>query len=414
MDRRRFLTTTSASVTALAASFGGLRSAKAQASPSPDVIVIGAGTFGAWTAYHLSQRGAKVVLVDAYGPGNSRASSGGETRQMQADRTSRVYTESARNSYAWWKRLETESGVPIVLDTGKLMLSATDTNIGDARAIMDNHAASAIPGAELLDADELRYRWPQIHSDDIAWGLYTRGTGGAVMMARRGIETVAKQLVRNGGESVIAHCTPERDANNTITRLRLHDGSTLKAAHYVFACGPWLPRVFPELLQSRLNVQRRDVLFYGSPPGDDRFAYPNLPTWSIIGSGYYGFPDIESRGFKVAPYPDLNAIDPDVDERLITPQSVKRGRAFLAHRFPGLGEMPITESRVCQITHTVDYDFIADRYPGSDNAWIVGGGSGHGFKHGPAVGEYVARRVLGEPVDPEFTTTFAAMKAEFA
>ena len=410
MDRRTFLQTSGMSI---AASVAGIRSVKAQTRPAADVIVVGAGTFGVWTAFHLNRLGAKVTLLDAYGPGNSRASSGGETRQIQADLTSPVYTQSAKDSYGWWKRMEEESGVPIVLDTSKLMLSTTDENRNDAVTIKQHHKASAIPDAEILGPDELRYRWPQLHSDDISWGLLTHGAGGAVMMARKGVETVAKQLAKNGGEVRIAHCTPELDENNNVTRITLQDGSTLTAGQYVFACGPWMARLFPELLSSRLRVQRRDVLFYGSPPGDARFAYPNLPTWSVRDSGYYGFPDIEHRGFKVAPWPDLNSINPDVDERLTVPQTVKRGREFLAHRFPGLGKMPITEARVCQITSTVDSNFIADQHPGSDNTWLIGGGSGHGFKHGPGVGEYVAKRILGKEVDPRYTETFVAMKGEF-
>ena len=122
--------------------------------------------------------------------------------------------------------------------------------------------------------------------------------------------------------------------------------------HFVFACGPWLPKLFPEHLGTRLRVQRRDVLFFGSPAGDNRFAYPNMPAWSIVRSGFYGFPDIQGRGFKVAPYPDYNSIDPDTDERLVSPNQVKRSREFLAHRFPGLTEAPISETRVCQVTDT--------------------------------------------------------------
>jgi glycine/D-amino acid oxidase-like deaminating enzyme len=174
-----------------------------------------------------------------------------------------------------------------------------------------------------------------------------------------------------------------------------------------------LPKVFPELLSNRLRVQRRDVLFYGSPPGDSGYAFPNMPTWSVIGSGYYGFPDIENRGFKVAPYPDYNTIDPDVDERLIMPHQVKRGRAFLRQRFPGLADMPVSETRVCQVTDTSNQDFMAGSHPGSDNTWIVGGGSGHGFKHGPAVGQHVANQVLGEETDAGFNRTFAVLKPEF-
>ncbi len=414
MNRREFLSATGVSLAGASIGLQGAGLAKAQTSPSPDVAVIGAGTFGAWTAYHLNRLGASVTLVDAYGPGNSRASSGGETRQMQADSRSDVYTRSAIDSYRWWKRIERESGVPIVLETGKVMLSTTDRNVGIAEELRARHAEYGLGDAEILGPDELRYRWPQIHSDDINWGVYTEKAAGCVMMARKGVEVVAREMVKNGGELRIAYCTPTLDANGNVQNVRMQDGSVLNAQHYVFACGPWLPKLFPELLSKRLRVQRRDVLFYGSPPGDSSYAYPNMPTWSVIASGYYGFPDIENRGFKVAPYPDNNTIDPDNDERMIMPHQVKRGRAFLQRRFPGLADMPISETRVCQVTDTTDRNFMADTHPGSDKVWIVGGGSGHGFKHGPAVGEHVAKRILGETSDDGYAQAFTVMKEEYA
>lgn len=410
MNRRDFLGSASLASVGLA----GARLGKAQTSSSPDVAVIGAGTFGAWTAYHLNRLGAKVVLIDAYGPGNSRASSGGETRQMQADMNSDVYTRSAIDSYAWWKRIELESGVPIVLETGKLMLSTSADNVSIAEEMKSRHAEYGLGDVEILEQDEIRHRWPQVHSEDIHWGAYTEAAAGCVMMARKGVETVANEFVKQGGELRVAYCTPTLDASGNVLSVTTQDGGVVSAQNYVFACGPWLKTLFPELLAKRLLVQRRDVLFYGSPPGDNSFAFPRMPTWSVMGSGYYGFPDIENRGFKVAPYPDYNTIDPDTDERLIMPHQVKRGRAFLRRRFPGLGDMPISETRVCQVTDTADRHFMGDRHPGTDNVWIVGGGSGHGFKHGPAVGEHVAKRVLGQAADDAFTEAFVVEKAEFA
>ena len=413
MNRRDFLGASGAGLATVSLAFQGTRVAKAQTSSSPDVVVIGAGTFGAWTAYHLNRLGARVTLIDAYGPGNSRASSGGETRQMQADMSSDIYTRSAIDSYRWWKQMETESGVPIVLETGKVMLSTTDDNVGIAEEMRARHKEYGLGDVEILERSELRYRWPQLHSEDLRWGAYTERAAGCVMMARKGVETVANAFVKQGGKLRVAYCTPTLDRNGNVVSVRTQDGEALNAQHYVFACGPWLRQLFPELLEKRLLVQRRDVLFYGSPPGDASFAYPAMPTWSVIGSGYYGFPDIESRGFKVAPYPDKNTIDPDNDERLIMPHQVKRGRAFLRHRFPGLGDMPISETRVCQVTDTADRNFMADRHPGSDNVWIVGGGSGHGFKHGPAVGEHVAKRIVGESADDGYVAAYTVMKDEF-
>ena len=414
MNRRDFLSASGASLAGVSMGLQGTRSAKAQTATSADVIVVGSGTFGAWTAYHLNRKGAKVMLVDAYGPGNSRASSGGETRQMQADTRSDEYTRSSIDSHNWWKQVQRESGVPIVLQTGKVDLSLSADDFDAAEERVARHERFGIPGTEILDPDEIRYRWPQMYSGDARWGIYSEGAAGSVMMARKGVETVANQFAKQGGELRIAHCQPNVGANGRVESLATQDGDTLTAGQYVFACGPWLPKLFPKLLGSRLRVQRRDVLFYGSPPGDSRFAYPAMPTWAIRGSGYYGFPDIESRGFKVAPYPDYNPIDPDTDERMIMPHQVRRGREFLKHRFPGLADMPISETRVCQVTDTIDRNFIADVHPDSDNTWIAGGGSGHGFKHGPAVGEHLAKRILGEDVDDGYSRAFTVMKGEFA
>jgi len=147
--------------------------------------------------------------------------------------------------------------------------------------------------------------------------------------------------------------------------MRDAGGKSLKAQYYVFACGPWLGQLFPDLLLPKLQVQRRDVLFVGTPAGNDQFSHPNLPSWSIYGSGYYGFSDIEGRGLKVAPYPDYNSFDPDMDERIVK------------------------------------------------NTWIVGAGSGGGFKHGPSIGEYAAKRILGEEVDLAYTQLFKLKEKDF-
>ncbi len=413
MNRREFLSRTGAGLAAASIDLASAQSASPRTTRSPDVAVIGAGTFGAWTAFHLNRMGARVLLLDAYGPGNSRASSGGETRQMQADRTADAYLRSSVDSYVWWKRLEDEARIPLVLETGKLMLSTTNDHLANSQTIQARHREFGLAEVEILDADELRYRWPQLHSDDLAFGAFAKNAGGSVIMARRGVGVVADQFVRQGGQLKRAYCTPRFDTAGRVDGIETQNGDRIAAGHYVFACGPWLARVFPDLLEKRLQVQRRDVLFFGSPPGNTDFAFPRLPTWSVAGSGFYGFPDIEKRGFKVAPYPDRNAIDPDVDERLIVPHQVKRCRDFLRHRFPGLGAMPVTETRVCQVTNTSDGHFMAGLHPGIDNVSIVGGGSGHGFKHGPAIGEHAAKQVLGQPIDPDFERTFGTLKAEF-
>lgn len=419
MDRRKFI-----QITALGAGGALLGGEAAWGASGPailprrygssDVVVVGAGAFGGWTAWHLNRKGAAVTLLDAYGAGNSRASSGGETRLMQVASPGRpVYVRMAQRAYALWSELEESSGERLMLSTGRLALYPEGADRRAVVAAITPLSELGVAGTEILDRAEIRHRWPQIHSDDIAFAAYDGGgVGGSTLMARRACQVVAREVERAGGEIRVARALPEFPAAGRLSELRLGDGETIRARHYVFACGPWLPKLFPELLARRLQVQRRDVLFHGVPPGDSRFSYPELPEWSVQGSGWYGFPDIDNRGLKAAPYPDLNSLDPDADERLVTPQQVKRAHDFVAHRFPAVAGQPVIESRVCQVTNTTDGDFLVDRHPDLENVWIVGGGSGHGFKHGPAVGEYAARRVLGEATDVKYDQTFRLRSEE--
>ena len=411
MKRRKFVQLSGAGMLAVP-TIKPSASWKKMATNSPDIIVLGAGTFGLWTAYHLNQMGAKVTLVDAYGPGNSRASSGGETRLIQTDNDNKVYVQSAVRSYDWWKKLEEDSGERLVLSTGRLAMLQEEKYRQYALNRKKQHEAQGIKNTEVLNQDEIRYRWPQIYSDDIVAAMYNDGgPSGSTLLARKGCQVVAKQFEKNGGTLQIAHGKPViKDGKVEGVML---GNQTMKAQYYVFACGPWLPKIFPELLLPKLEIQRRDVLFVGTPPGDNQFSFPNLPEWSVYGSGFYGFPDIEGRGLKVAPYPDYNTFNPDTDERLINHYQVKRTHDFVKKRFPALGDQPITESRVCQVTNSTDGNFIIDQHPSSDNTWIIGAGSGHGFKHGPAIGEYAANRILGKQSDQEFDQLFKIKEASF-
>src|SRR5262249_23344086 len=123
-----------------------------------------------------------------------------------------------------------------------------------------------------------------------------------------------------------------------------------------------------------------------------------------FGAEIYGIPDLENRGFKISIDRHGMEIDPDTAERSVTESVLTEVRAYLAHRFPSLKDAPLLEARVCQYENTSSGDFLIDRHPDFDDAWLVGGGSGHGFKHGPALGEYVAARIVeGGEVQERFT-----------
>lgn len=173
------------------------------------------------------------------------------------------------------------------------------------------------------------------------------------------------------------------------------EGETITAGTFVFACGPWLAQVFPNLLGERIFPTRQEVYFIGVPPEDSRFRAPEMPAWIFEADEIYGLPDIESRGFKIALDSHGPAFNPDTGERIVTRDGVRGVRAYLAKRFPALKDAPVVETRVCQYENTSNGDFLIDRHPQLVNVWLVGGGSGHGFKHGPAVGEYAAALVDG-------------------
>ena len=355
-----------------------------------DVVVIGAGAFGAWTAQHLSKAGARVTLVDGYGPGNSRSSSGDESRILRCGYgPDEIYSRFARRSRELWRELEArhDSGVPLWHQCGVLWTaSADDPYVVQTLATLRNgqHAV------EVLDRASLQSRYPRFQTGDVERAMIEPDAG--VVMARRAIQVLTADLSSSGVRLVQARAVAP-STRGGITALRLTDGTELSAARFVFACGAWLPAVFPEQLGQRITPTRQAVMYFGTPPGDGQFTASRMPAWIDFGTGMYALPDLEGRGVKVGIDAHGARFDPDTGERTLDRESVKAARTWLRRRIPALSDAPLVESRVCQYENTSNGDFLIDRHPDHENVWIVGGGSGHGFKHGPAVGEYVTRLI---------------------
>lgn len=359
-------------------------------------VVVGAGVMGAWTALWLRRRGLDVTLLDAYGAGNSLASSGDETRVTRsAHGTDAHYAGWQRRALEHWRELERRRGERLYVPTGVLWLARAEVGVE-----ADSHATLAALGVpvERLSAVELASRWPQITADDLAWGLY-EPEGGA-LMARRGVAAVARALEQEGGRYRRARLVRDGGAGSPpAAGVALSDGSALQADVVVFACGAWLAGLFPELLgDGQLLVTRQEVVYFSPPPGDGRFDAGSLPIWVDYAAAVYGLPSIEGRGLKAAPDRPGPPVDPDHQERLPSPAVVEAAREYVRRRFPDMAGRPVGEVRVCQYESTPDAHFIIDRLPvaGQGDAWIVGGGSGHGYKHGPVIGEYLAALVTGD------------------
>jgi monomeric sarcosine oxidase len=366
-----------------------------------DFAVIGAGVFGAWTARQLQRSGASVILIDAYGPANSRSSSGGETRVIRMGYgPDDLYTRWAIGSLPAWRQLESETGVQMFHQSGVLWLSEdSDAYTLNMLDVLKQYGVAC----ERLDQDEIRNRYPELYFDQVSWGVLEQESG--LLMARRSVQTLVEQLKREGVDYRHATVGPVQQTQK-LTELKTAEGYKISAGTFVFACGPWLPKLFPDVLTGRIFLSRQEIFFLGPPPGSNNFEPSRMPVWLYHQHPYipYSLPDIEGRGFKLAFDLHGEAIDPDLDQRVVSEASILRLRSFVAKHIPSLAHAPIVETRVCQYENTWNGDFLIDRHPQAENVWMVGGGSGHGFKHGPAVGEYVMNQILGkEAAEPRFS-----------
>lgn len=359
----------------------------------PRIAVVGAGAFGGWTALQLARRGAEVVLVDAWGAGNPRSSSGGETRVIRGVYGGdAVYTDWVARSFDLWRDAEREWDERLYRRTGVLwMFRGDDAYVRSARPALERHR---LPLDE-IDLAAARRRWPQVSFDGVRSVFFEHEAGH--LAARRACRRVATAVTAAGGELRLAHAEPGTIAGGAMAPLRLAGGSALAADAYVFACGPWLGRLFPDLLGSAITPSRQEVFFFGLPAGEERFGDDRFPAWVDFGERVvYGIPGNLGRGFKLADDSRGEPVDPTTLDRVIGEEGLSRARRFLAERFPPLAGAPLVESRVCQYENSPDGHLVLDGHPDAANAWIAGGGSGHGFKLAPAVGEHVAGLVLGE------------------
>jgi monomeric sarcosine oxidase len=356
-----------------------------------DVAVIGAGVFGAWTAWHLARRGQRVVLIDAYGPAHSRASSGGESRIIRMGYgADEIYTRWSQRSLVQWKELfAAKAQQELFQETGVLWLSGShDARLRQTVATLTRFG---VPFKQ-MDVRALEKRFPQIGLDGISAGLLEPHSGA--LMARRAVAAVVEDAVQQGAEYRNAQVLRPAGLGR-VHHVATNHGENIAAGQFVFACGAWLGKVFPEVLGSRIFPSRQEVFFFGVPAGDARFAPPALPTFLFQADESYGMPDLEARGLKIALDRHGERTDPDTQSRIVSASAIEEIRRYVALRFPALKDAPIVETRVCQYENTSNGDFLIDRHPEMENVWFVGGGSGHGFKHGPALGEYVADQLLG-------------------
>lgn len=371
----------------------------------PDLLVVGAGTMGAWTAWHARQAGLSVRLVDAFGAGHPRATSGDESRIIRAAHgADRLYPAWARRAREQWIELGEAVGERLFVEAGVLWFGHRPDGFEAASAATLGELGIPV---ERLTAADLRARWAQIAVADDEFAVFEPEAG--LLLARQAIRRLIERFVAAGGEFevAVARGPSVTKSGERLAAVETTDGRRIAAGAVVFAVGPWLPRLFPEICGPLIRITKQDVFYLGPPPGDETWEAGRFPCWVDYDAAIYGIPAVEGRGVKVAPDELGRPFDPSDGERLVDPETVRVGRRYVRRRFPALAEVPVVETRVCQYESTPDTHFVIDRHPGFENVWLVGGGSGHGFKHGPVIGETVVGLVTGAPPDPSVGDRFS-------
>jgi glycine/D-amino acid oxidase-like deaminating enzyme len=369
------------------------------------IAVIGAGALGGWTALMLQRAGYKVTLIDAWGAGNSRSSSGDETRVIRSVYVDKIYAEMAHRAAQIWRENEKGFGMKIFHPIGVLNLIGKDDS--RLKAALKHFDDLSFPYEEFTKQEAAK-RYPYFNLEDI--NQVVLENNGGYLLARMGCHVVKERFVKEGGTYKLAEATPLPISSEKLNGILLSDGSKLIADSYIFACGPWLGKIFPEEVGNLIRPTRQEIFYFNTPKGCD--ILERTPVWCDFSSVWenvmmYGIPapnsDAVGRGFKIAEDVLGETCDPDTMERQITPRWLDKAREFMHHRFPILRGMSLVESRVCQYENTPDAHFIIDKLPTANNVWVMGGGSGHAYKMGAAVGEMMVKLVGGKSeIEPLF------------
>jgi sarcosine oxidase len=355
----------------------------------PTAVVVGAGVFGSALARRLACDGWEVTLVEQEAPGWDGSSSGGESRLIRcAHGHEDWYTRSARRARELWREVDPS----LIHETGMAWFAHGDEGWeADSEATL---RAAGVP-VERLDPEEAQRLFPSLGVDDVSWVLFEPEAG--VLEAARAVRMLAEQAREAGAQVVRGRAEPAGarvhvpGADSRVCEA----ADLLEADHVVWACGPWLPKLFPRLVEVRPTLQ--EVVFIEAGDG-----WMRTPGWVDYDRSFYGHGTIDGHGFKAATDAEGRTADPDDlgDLAGATEPAIRR---YLAARFPALADAPFRSRRPCPYELTADTHFVAAPHPDYEHVWLLGGGSGHGFKHAPVLAEHMAAWLRGdEPPDPRF------------
>ncbi len=356
--------------------------------PRSKVVVIGAGAFGGWTALYLQRKGFNVTLIDAWGAGNSRSSSGDETRVIRSTYgANEFYFDLNVRALQLWKEHQLVWGRQVFHNTGVIWLCYQDKNpiVDDSIPFARKHRMEY----EYLSVSDIQKRFPVIQTSDLHHAWFD--PYGGYLKARESCQLVVDQFLRGGGKVLPGYVRPS-DISDIEHQVTLSSGEKVAADAFLFACGPWLGQLFP-FLKDKVICTKQEAYYFGVPE-EKVNAFNQMPAWIDLDGKdfYYGIPGNANRGFKIGVDRRGELFDPTHGDRILNPDVLSRARTFIGHRFPELKNVPLAENRVCPYENSPDGNFIFEQHPEASSVWVLGGGSGHGFKHGPALGELIATK----------------------
>jgi sarcosine oxidase len=367
-----------------------------------DAIVVGLGAHGSAASYHLAKRGLDVLGIDRFSRGHTLGSSGGLSRIIRLSYYEHPdYVPLLRRAWDLWRELERESGETLLTQTGGLYIGPPEGELVPGALLSARTHGLA---HEMLDAAELRRRYPLFHIDDDWLGLFEVQAGW--LAPERSIETHLRMAERHGAtlrfdEPVLSW---ERDGAGVLVKTTR---GAYRAERLVLTAGAWMPELLPALAP-HLWVER-NVLFWFEPTERvEEFA--KLPVWIMedvtrtqrfpAHRMYYGFPYDPEHGFKLAGLRFGDRVDPNTVEREPRGIDEERVREFLRRRIP-LADGERRLAKVCMYTNSPDTFFIIDRMPEAPVVF-ASACSGHGFKFASAIGELLAGMASRDESAPTF------------
>ncbi|HET7702841.1 MAG TPA: N-methyl-L-tryptophan oxidase [Candidatus Limnocylindrales bacterium] len=364
---------------------------------SADAIVVGLGAHGSATAAALARRGLRVLGLERFGRGEARGSSGGRSRIIRIAHYERPsYAPLAHGSWDRWLALEAETGASILTRTGGLYAGpAASSVVAGASAAARAHAL----GHEVVDADEIRRRWPAFSPADGTVGVVEEQAG----VLRADVANAAHLAVaeRAGAELRFGTQVIEwRPVAGGGVEVVLADGAVLGAERMILTTGPWLGDLVADL-DLPLAVERQPVCWFAPAVPDADVAVGRLPIWlydTEDDGTFYGFPHDPELGLKVSHHHSGEVVGAETVDREVRLADVERIRRFIRARMPA-ADGPLTSSTVCLYTNTPDDEFVVDRHPEVSGVAFASACSGHGFKFAPLIGEMLADLAVNGATD---------------